>query len=63
MPTKVRDAIRQIQEIGWYLGRQKGSHRQFVHDERPGVVTIAGKDGDDIAPGTYSSILRQAGIK
>jgi predicted RNA binding protein YcfA (HicA-like mRNA interferase family) len=28
-----------------------------------GRVTIAGKPGDDLAPGTWSSILKQAGLK
>jgi predicted RNA binding protein YcfA (HicA-like mRNA interferase family) len=30
---------------------------------RPGRVTIAGKPGDDLAPGTWKSILKQVGLK
>lgn len=41
----------------------RGSHRQFRHPEKPGTVTVAGKLGDDIARGTWSSIKRQAGLK
>ena len=48
---------------GWYLVRTRGSHRQFKHDEKPGLATIPGKPGDDLALGTYHSILKQAGLK
>jgi len=62
VPTKVRDAIRQIEEAGWELARVRGSHRQYRHAERPGLVTIAGKPTDTLQPATWKSILRQAGI-
>ena len=52
-----------IAEDGWYLARTRGSHRQFKHRTKPGLVTVAGKHGDDIAPGTLNSILKQAGLK
>jgi len=48
---------------GWYLARTRGSHRQYKHRERPGLVTVAGRPGDDLAPGTLRSILKQAGLK
>lgn len=60
---KVRDVLRAIQNDGWYLARTRGSHRQFKHDEKPGLVTVPGKPGDDLAAGTYDSILKQAGLK
>jgi predicted RNA binding protein YcfA (HicA-like mRNA interferase family) len=60
---KVREAIRLIEEDGWYLVATRGSHRQFKHPTRPGRVTVAGKASDDIAPGTLNSILKQAGLK
>jgi predicted RNA binding protein YcfA (HicA-like mRNA interferase family) len=60
---KVREAIRLIEEDGWYLDRTRGSHRQFKHSSKPGLVTIAGKPSDDLAPGTKNSILKQAGLK
>jgi predicted RNA binding protein YcfA (HicA-like mRNA interferase family) len=52
-----------IADDGWYQARQRGSHRQFKHPRKPGLVTIAGKPGDDLAPGTLNSILKQAGLK
>jgi predicted RNA binding protein YcfA (HicA-like mRNA interferase family) len=60
--VKVRDIIKLIEDDGWYLARTRGSHRQYKHPTKLGLVTIAGKPGDDIAPGTLNSILKQAGL-
>jgi predicted RNA binding protein YcfA (HicA-like mRNA interferase family) len=60
---KVREAIRMIEDAGWYLVRTRGSHRQFKHRTKPGLVTIAGHPGVDIPKGTLNSILKQAGLK
>jgi predicted RNA binding protein YcfA (HicA-like mRNA interferase family) len=60
---KVREAIRLIEKDGWYLDRTRGSHRQYKHNSKSGLVTIAGKPSDDLAPGTKNSILKQAGLK
>ena len=63
MATKVRAVLRLIEIDGWYQARTRGSHRQFKHPEKRGLVTVAGKPGDDLAPGTLNSILKQAGLK
>ena len=64
MPViKVRDVIKLLEADGWALVTTRGRHRQFKHPEKPGRVTIAGRPGHDLAPGTYSSILKQAGLK
>lgn len=60
---KVRDAIRLIEQDGWYQVATRGSHRQYKHSAKPGRVTIAGKPSDDLSPGTLGSILKQAGLK
>ena len=60
---KVRDAIRMIEDDGWYLVRTRGSHSHFKHPTKPGLVTIAGHPGVDIPKGTLNSILKQAGLK
>ncbi len=59
----VREILRIIEDDGWILIAQKGSHRQYKHPEKPGRVTVAGHPKDDIAPGTLNSILRQAALK
>ncbi|MFT3940592.1 type II toxin-antitoxin system HicA family toxin [Rhodopseudomonas sp.] len=60
---KVRDVILLIEADGWIHIDTRGSHRQFKHPRKPGRVTIAGKPSDDLAPGTFASILKQAGLK
>lgn len=62
MAVKVRDAIAEIQADGWFQVRQRGSHRQFHHAKKPGTVTIPGRPGDVLPPGTWHSIKKQAGI-
>jgi len=60
---KVRDAIRRVEDDGWVLVRIVGSHRQFRHPTKRGTVTIAGHPSKDLAPGTWNSILKQAGLE
>ncbi len=60
---KVRDAIKIIENDGWYIVKQRGSHKQFKHQVKKGRVTIAGNMNDDLAPGTLNSILKQADLK
>ena len=61
---KARDVIKLIEDDGWYLVRQKGSHKQYKHKSKKGLVTVAvHKMSDDIAPGTLNSILKQAQLK
>jgi predicted RNA binding protein YcfA (HicA-like mRNA interferase family) len=60
---KVSEILRLLLEDGWYLAASRGSHRQFKHPTKAGRVTVPGKPSDDLAPGTLSSILKQAGLK
>jgi len=60
---KVRDVIRLLKEDGWEVVRQRGSHRQWKHPNKPGLVTLAGKPSDDLPAGTLRSIFRQSGLK
>jgi predicted RNA binding protein YcfA (HicA-like mRNA interferase family) len=60
---KVRDAIKRIEEDGWRLKRVRGDHRVYAHADKPGIVVVPGHYGSDLAPGTLSSILKQARIK
>jgi predicted RNA binding protein YcfA (HicA-like mRNA interferase family) len=32
---KVRDLLKQLNDDGWYVSRQSGSHRQFKHPNKP----------------------------
>jgi predicted RNA binding protein YcfA (HicA-like mRNA interferase family) len=60
---KIRDVIVLIESDGWFLVVTRGSHRQYKHPEKSGRVTIAGHPHDDLAPGTFNSILKQAQLK
>jgi len=60
---KVRDVIKRIEADGWTHVRTRGSHRQFNHAAKRGVVTVPGKPNDELAPGTLNNILKQAGLK
>jgi predicted RNA binding protein YcfA (HicA-like mRNA interferase family) len=60
---KVRDVTKLLEQDGWFLDRIRGSHRQYKHFDKPGLVTLPGKPGDDLAPGTLNSVLKQAGLK
>ncbi|NJN35864.1 MAG: type II toxin-antitoxin system HicA family toxin [Nitrospiraceae bacterium] len=60
---KVSEVLRMLQSDGWHMVAQRGSHRQFKHPSKVGRVTVPGKPSDDLAPGTYNSILKQAGLK
>lgn len=59
---QVRELIRLLEKDGWRRVRQRGSHRQFQHAMKPGTVTVSGKLGVDIPPGTLRSALKQAGL-
>lgn len=52
-----------LRDDGWVEIARRGSHRQFKHPVKTGRVTVPGKPSHDLAPGTLSSILKQAGLK
>ena len=60
---KVREVERMLRDAGWLLVRTRGSHHQYKHPTKPGLVTLPGKQNDELAPGTLNSILKQAGLK
>ncbi len=61
---KVKEIIKLIEADGWYLVRQKGSHKQYKHSYKKGLVTISGhKLSDEVKMGTLNSILKQAEIQ
>lgn len=61
---KTREIIKLIEEDGWYEVRQKGSHRQYKHPAKKGLVTIpVHRLSSDLAPGLERSILRQAQVE
>jgi predicted RNA binding protein YcfA (HicA-like mRNA interferase family) len=61
--VKVSEVLTMLRRDGWMHVATRGSHRQFKHPLKPGRVTVAGKPGDDLPPGTLNSILKQAGLR
>ncbi len=62
MGMKVRDVIAELEANGWVIARTKGSHRQYKHPTKPGLVTLHGKPSSMLAPGTLGSIRKQSGL-
>jgi predicted RNA binding protein YcfA (HicA-like mRNA interferase family) len=63
LQANVRNVIKMVEKDGWFVVGIRGSHRQFKHNTKKGLVTIAGKPSAELAPGTLNSVLRQAGLK
>jgi len=55
-----REIIRRLVRDGWRLVRTKGSHRQYKHPVKPGLVTVP-HPKRNIPEGTLRSIFKQAG--
>lgn len=63
MIKKVREMIKLIEEDGWYLYSQKGSHKQYKHPLKKGRVTIPDHGKNDVLEHLIvKSILKQAGL-
>ena len=60
---KVRDLIALIEADGWKNVRTRGSHRQFRHETKADTVTVSGKPGLEVPPGTLNSVLKQVGLR
>lgn len=58
---RVKEIIKMLEKDGWQKVRQKGSHRQFSHPNKTGIVTINGKNSDDLDQFLLNSIFKQAG--
>lgn len=48
---------------GWEYCYTKGDHRQFKHPNKPGKVTVRGKDSETLDQFNLNSIWKQAGWK
>lgn len=63
MPLKPREMEKLILADGWIFKSQEGSHRHYIHPERPRKVTIPFHQGKDLPKKTENSIRKQAGLK
>ena len=63
MPRRYRprEVIRVLQRLGWVRVGQEGSHIKFTLPDGTKMVSVPEHRGE-LRPGTFSSILRQAGM-
>jgi len=59
---KTSEMIRLIEDDGWKLVRQAGSHRIYRHPIKPGTVIVPSHGSKELQKGTEMSIRKQAGI-
>lgn len=57
-----REIIKILKEQGWQQDRVRGSHHQFKHPTRKGVVTVQ-HPVKDLSEFVVKSIFKQAGWK
>jgi predicted RNA binding protein YcfA (HicA-like mRNA interferase family) len=57
------DVLRILRARGWLEVKARGGHRQLKHPDRPGRVTVSGNLRDDMPPGTWNNVQKQAGLK
>ena len=57
-----REVVAALRADGWLLVRMKGSHAQYRHPTKSGLVTVPMHPGD-LPIGTLKSIEKAAGIR
>lgn len=63
MARKVKEVIAILEENGWTLARQNGSHRTYKHPDRALLVTVSGRWNSTVAVGMLTNIRRTSGIE
>lgn len=61
--VKVSEIIRRLHADGWYIKKQRGSHRQFIHPLKKGKTTVNGKPSEGLWGDLLKSIEKQSGLK
>jgi predicted RNA binding protein YcfA (HicA-like mRNA interferase family) len=51
---KVSDLLKLLENDGWFIVRQRGSHRQLHHPTKKGTVTVSGKLSTEVPIGTLN---------
>ncbi len=59
---KSRQLLSILQKAGWEIARQKGSHIQLKHIDKPHHLVTIPYHNKDLAIGTLNSIIKQIGI-
>lgn len=57
---EARHLLKQLKDDDWYLGDTAGACRQYIHPERPGVITVCVRFTDELGPGTRERAVEPA---
>jgi len=57
-----REAISALQQVGYMVVRQRGSHIRLRHPSNPERRPVTVPDHDTLKPGTLRAILRDASL-
>ena len=62
---KVGDVIKHLEQDGWFLARQSGSHKIFKNNEKPELRIVLPDHGKnkEPSPGVLNDIKKKAGWK
>ena len=62
---KVGDVIKRLEQDGWFLARQSGSHKIFKNNEKPELRIVLPDHGKnkEPSPGVLNDIKKKAGWK
>jgi predicted RNA binding protein YcfA (HicA-like mRNA interferase family) len=61
--VRSQELVRILEADGWYSTGQTGSHRQFRHPAKSGLIVVPMHTGKEIGKGLLHSILKKAGLK
>lgn len=56
------DVVRQAEGAGWVLRGVEGSHRVYIHPDKPGHISVP-HPKKDLGTGLAHKLLKQAGLK
>lgn len=59
---KPKQLLSILRKVGWEIVRQKGSHVQLKHTNKPHHLVTIPYHNKDLARGTLFSIIKQLGI-
>jgi len=63
LAVNAKEVVRLLEQNGWSLDRQRGSHAHFVNPGKPGRITSVPMKHGDLKKGTLKNIERQSGVR
>jgi predicted RNA binding protein YcfA (HicA-like mRNA interferase family) len=52
---EARHLLKALKDDGWYLGDTTGASRQYIHRDRPEIITVCVRYTDELGPATLAS--------